>query len=312
MKKIFLYVLLFLPFLTLSVKVVKAQGTFECVCIKDQFGNCTTWDITSPKCDSDHEPNPNSCKLDAQVLPCVKSSDVKQVGWGEVCEPNNSGSKCSNENTKCRRGEDNSYRCLFPSDFVGLDGSCKDTTECVGYSNVGFNSRCGNKAGSGDSVCQTTAKPGGELCVETGGASCKKSCSSDEHQVSKAIDCKDSTPICCAPNKDNPNTPGIIGVVGITCTPTSINSAIGCIPFVDTNKLAEFFLKWGIGIGSGIAFLLIVYAGFMIMTSAANPQRLKAGQELLTAAITGLIMLIFSVFILRAIGVDILKVPGLK
>ncbi|KKR84165.1 MAG: hypothetical protein UU32_C0049G0003 [Candidatus Woesebacteria bacterium GW2011_GWB1_41_10] len=45
----------------------------------------------------------------------------------------------------------------------------------------------------------------------------------------------------------------------------------------------------------------------MIMTSGGNPERLKAGQELLTSAISGLILLIFSVFVLKFIGVDILK-----
>lgn len=65
-------------------------------------------------------------------------------------------------------------------------------------------------------------------------------------------------------------------------------------------------MRWAVGIGGGIAFLLIVYAGFMIMTSAGNPERLKAGQELLTSALSGLILLIFSVFVLRFIGIDIL------
>ncbi len=78
------------------------------------------------------------------------------------------------------------------------------------------------------------------------------------------------------------------------------------------NNLAAFFLRWGIGIGGGIAFLLIVYAGFMILSSSGNPDRLKAGQELLTSAIEGLILLIFSIFVLKVIGVDILKLPGIQ
>lgn len=90
-----------------------------------------------------------------------------------------------------------------------------------------------------------------------------------------------------------------------------LNSAIGCIPILtDETSLMGWILSWAIGIGGGIAFLLIVYAGFMIMTSAGNPERIKAGQELLTSAIAGLIMLIFSIFILKIIGVDILGIPG--
>lgn len=88
-----------------------------------------------------------------------------------------------------------------------------------------------------------------------------------------------------------------------------INTAIGCIPiFNDTNLFIGFILRWAIGIGGGITFLLIIYAAFMIITSQGNPERLKAGQELLTSAIAGLIMLIFSIFILRVIGVNILGI----
>ena len=94
------------------------------------------------------------------------------------------------------------------------------------------------------------------------------------------------------------------------CEGEAINTAIGCIPIGDTNEFLGFILRWAIGIGGGIAFLLIVFAGFQIMTSAGNPERLQAGRELLTSAIAGLILLVFSVFILRIIGVDILKLPG--
>ncbi len=62
------------------------------------------------------------------------------------------------------------------------------------------------------------------------------------------------------------------------------------------------------GIAGGIAFLLILYAGFQIMTSAGSPQRVQSGKELLGAAISGILLLIFSTFILRIVGVDILKI----
>jgi len=90
------------------------------------------------------------------------------------------------------------------------------------------------------------------------------------------------------------------------CGDNGINTAIGCIHFGSMTEFSSDILKWAIGVGSGIAFLLIVYSGFMIMTSQGNPDRLKAGQELLTSAISGLILLVLSIFILKIIGVDIL------
>lgn len=92
-------------------------------------------------------------------------------------------------------------------------------------------------------------------------------------------------------------------------TKTKINTAIGCIPVMGTDgkyNFLNFVLRWAIGIGGGIAFLLIVYSGFMIMTAAGSPERMQAGKELLTSAISGLVLLIFSIFILKFIGVDIL------
>ncbi|OGM55856.1 hypothetical protein A3F62_05575 [Candidatus Woesebacteria bacterium RIFCSPHIGHO2_12_FULL_44_11] len=107
----------------------------------------------------------------------------------------------------------------------------------------------------------------------------------------------------------NPRSSGGGDAGSVTCdNPEEINTAVGCIPYGDTNALMGFILRWAIGVGGGIAFLLIIFAGFQIMTSSGNPERLKAGQELLTSAIAGLIMLVFSIFILRVIGVDILGV----
>lgn len=89
--------------------------------------------------------------------------------------------------------------------------------------------------------------------------------------------------------------------------PNGIDTAIGCIGVLGgQEEFLSDMLQWAVGVGGGIAFLLIVYAGFMVMTAAGNPERLKAGQELLTSAISGLILLIFSIFILKFIGIDIL------
>ena len=132
----------------------------------------------------------------------------------------------------------------------------------------------------------------------------------------KKEDCVSSAPYCWAepgqPATCHATSPGTYQEENDpTCEAngqTGINTAIGCIPITDSNAFIGFILRWAIGVGGGIAFLFIVYSAFMIMTSQGNPERLKAGQELLTSAIAGLIMLIFSVFILNIIGVNILGI----
>ncbi len=93
-----------------------------------------------------------------------------------------------------------------------------------------------------------------------------------------------------------------------TVCENGIDTAIGCLPLVSLNSWASIFLKIGIGLGGGIATFMIIYAGFMIITSTGDPARLKAGQELLTSAVAGVIMLIFSMFILRIVGGSILGI----
>jgi heme/copper-type cytochrome/quinol oxidase subunit 3 len=91
---------------------------------------------------------------------------------------------------------------------------------------------------------------------------------------------------------------------------TGINTAIGCIPFNDTNALLTFLLRWFIGIGGGIAIFTIIFASYLIISSSGNPDRVKAGQQLITASIAGIIFLIFSGFILQFVGVTVFKIPG--
>ncbi|MFC1647286.1 hypothetical protein ACFL1A_03300 [Patescibacteria group bacterium] len=93
---------------------------------------------------------------------------------------------------------------------------------------------------------------------------------------------------------------------------TEVKSAIGCIPTDISGQggMISLLMTFGIGIAGGIALLLILMGGFQIMTSAGNPEQLNAGRELVGSAVTGLLLIVFSVFILRLIGVDILGIPG--
>lgn len=93
------------------------------------------------------------------------------------------------------------------------------------------------------------------------------------------------------------------------CAQNDVWTAFGCIS-TDPSSFIESILKIAIGIGGGVAFLLILFGGFQILTSAGNPEQLTAGRELVTSAISGLLLVIFSIFLLRLVGYNILGIPG--
>ncbi|PIV01120.1 hypothetical protein COS55_02430 [Candidatus Shapirobacteria bacterium CG03_land_8_20_14_0_80_40_19] len=89
-----------------------------------------------------------------------------------------------------------------------------------------------------------------------------------------------------------------------------IDTAIGCIPTSSLNAFAGWILGKIVFIASGIAFLLMAFGAFQIITSSGDPKKTQAGKELITSALSGLLFIILSIFLLKLIGVDILKIPG--
>ncbi|MCX6726119.1 MAG: pilin [Candidatus Shapirobacteria bacterium] len=78
--------------------------------------------------------------------------------------------------------------------------------------------------------------------------------------------------------------------------------------FFDLTTKVNTIIWFSVRIAGGIAFLLIIIGAFQIILSAGNPDRVKAGKEMITAALAGLFLIIFSIFILKLIGVDILQI----
>lgn len=149
-------------------------------------------------------------------------------------------------------------------------------------------------------------------------ATCKSACSADETVIT-GNSCANPSDACCLPNDvvGEPGT-GTQPVNFPTCNTGSstgairargIPTAIGCIPIENASAIAIFFVRWGVGIIGGIALLLIIIASIMIITSTGDPKRLQAGKELMTAALSGIILIIFSFFVLRILGVHILQIP---
>ncbi|MCH8821222.1 hypothetical protein IID23_01740 [Patescibacteria group bacterium] len=77
----------------------------------------------------------------------------------------------------------------------------------------------------------------------------------------------------------------------------------------NTRRIVNFLVNFGIGIAGGLAFLLLIYGGFKFIFSMGNPENVQQGREIITAAIIGLLVVVFSVFLLRLIGISILGLP---
>ena len=84
----------------------------------------------------------------------------------------------------------------------------------------------------------------------------------------------------------------------------AVQTGIGNIS-TNPTELAGQIARFGIGIAGGIAFLMMIYGAFQMMFSAGNPESVQKGREIFGAAIAGLVVIIFAVFILRLIGVTI-------
>ncbi len=88
-----------------------------------------------------------------------------------------------------------------------------------------------------------------------------------------------------------------------------IRTMIGCVP-TDPGSIPGWLFTLSLPIAGAAAFALMLYGAFLILTSSGNPDRLKEGQEILFSALAGLLLIIFSVFTMRLVGVTILKIPG--
>lgn len=79
------------------------------------------------------------------------------------------------------------------------------------------------------------------------------------------------------------------------------------------NTQPEEFVKGLFGfllsISGGIILLIIIYSGYVLMTSQGNPERVQEARDRITSAVVGFLFIVFSLVILEVIGVDILRIP---
>ena len=81
-------------------------------------------------------------------------------------------------------------------------------------------------------------------------------------------------------------------------TGEGIYTAIGCIPLTPS-AFTKNIISVLISIAIGMAFVMLVYGAFLCITSRGNTQQTAACQQTITSAIVGLLMIIFSLVIVR-------------
>lgn len=107
-----------------------------------------------------------------------------------------------------------------------------------------------------------------------------------------------------------PPPPGPVTHDGPFCGTSGVFTALGCLEIGNANTFIAKVVVWAIGIGGGVALLLILYASFQLTTAAGNPKQVQAAKEILTAAVSGLVLLIVPVVLLNLIGINLLGLPG--
>jgi hypothetical protein len=90
----------------------------------------------------------------------------------------------------------------------------------------------------------------------------------------------------------------------------SINTGLGVSLPTTPGGFVSALLGIVLSIAGGISIVLIMISGYKMMVSQGEPEKIKDAKEQLTAAIIGLLFIIFSLVILQIIGVNILNLPG--
>ncbi len=132
----------------------------------------------------------------------------------------------------------------------------------------------------------------------------------------------DQYPQASTPDPKNCNTLLIDDATNLPKYPAKVGrqyTMLGCIKsgtsvgFTDQQGAPSFvqaLLNVIFTLAGGLAFLYLMYGGFIILTSQADPEKLNYGRRLLYGAVAGLIITIGSVFIVNLIGSGILHIPG--
>lgn len=96
-----------------------------------------------------------------------------------------------------------------------------------------------------------------------------------------------------------------------TANEGKVYTAVGCLG-TSGSGLAGDLISLMLGLAGGVSLLTILVAAFTFSTSQGDTNKVKKAKELMTAAVSGLLFIIFSIIILNFVGVSLLRIPGLS
>lgn len=240
---------------------------------------CVTQDACNPRVPRTCEGTCQSLKPDGQSCnENLKGGDCQSGNCdNDTCKPKPlpTGSKCDSIGEAC---------CFVAHN---LPKTCDGGLTCI-------NDKCSADCGAKDQQCCRTR---GET---------KGSCDKEPN-----LECSNNKCQIIGAEKDPPSPP---------LPPCAVEGQIPCKSFktglgsfaTDPGKFVASVFAILLAASGAIALILIMRAGYKIMTSQGKPDTIQEGREQLIAAVVGLLFLIFSLVFLEVIGVDILQIPGAK
>jgi hypothetical protein len=261
------------------------------------------------------DPSPGHAKI--CYIKDHASAPAADLPRGAACDPALQTSSGSTAGYKCATGficRDTSVTCAVGGDQVN---NCRNKGSCICLEPL---PSCDTSCNSSTACCTCTTdhyewNAAAGNCQPNGGAPAgskpmnpvyKNTCNLDKETCSHA----DGS---CQPKGLSgyqvPPPPCNGGVVGTDGQCPSIGSALGAISTSPQGLVKSIFAIL-LSITGMVAVILIIIAGFKLMTSQGNPEKIKDAREQLTAAIIGLMFIIFSFVFIQTIGVSILQLPG--
>jgi len=311
MKKIALFIVFLLTILFLNpAQAVADDNTFSCRWQDDVIG-CKV-EISLSLCNPGFDSDPSVCESIDEQGECNGTINISCVGTTPItcfecvsagnCQPttNQAAVHCTNEDEGC------DYQCAYDQCFdactspPGQMYRCDSNSGCVKDNNGSLLAQdCADQCQlkftcTSDYSCVVSAD-GEHQSMED----CAEECIEGEAEKVTLLQ-----PVeCCMREIPNP------WAMDCPEEDLGIETALGCFP-TDTKATLQWIVKYSSMFGGGTGFLIMLFASILIMTAGGDPEKLKNAQQLLAAAITGILIIVFALFLLRFIGWDILRLPG--